>query len=165
MVNTLGFSVQITDGLSLSGLYNQERSVVSSNRKHPTWTTLGACEACHHEASLKGPQGHSNQPVNVTDAWLLEEYDETVLQIIWHQHDRLKIPNAKSGHLPGFDATGFGWCWLSSRPCFDMLCIPTNYLPQGATGSHFNLWCLLQWDIAGFKKGNKGGTTLKNLYT
>jgi len=57
---------------------------------------------------------------------------------------------------------GAGW---SSRPCFDMLCIPTNYLPQGATGSHFNLRCLHQWDIAGFKTGIRGGTTLKNLYT
>lgn len=50
---------------------------------------------------------------------------------------------------------GSGW------PCFNMLCIPTNYLPQGATGSHFNLWWLLQWDIAGFKTGNRGGTALK----
>ena len=29
-----------------------------------------------------------------------------MLQIIWHQHDKWKIPNARSGHLPGFDAMG-----------------------------------------------------------
>lgn len=78
---------------------------------------------------------------------------------------------SEKSHVPNLDIylvlmphvlVGAGW---SLRPCFDMLCIPTNYLPQGATGSHFNLWCLLQWDIAGFKKGNRGGTTLKNLYT
>lgn len=89
-----------------------------------------------------------------------------MLQIIWNQHDKSKILNAKSGHQPVFSMprvlVGADW---SSRPCFDMLCIPTNYLPLGATGSHFNLWCLLQWDIAGFKTGNRGGTTLKNLYT
>lgn len=37
--------------------------------------------------------------------------------------------------------------------------------PKGATGSHFNLWCLLRWDIAGFKTGSRAGTTLTNLYT
>lgn len=36
---------------------------------------------------------------------------------------------------------------------------------KGATGSHFNLWCLLRWDIAGFKTESRVGTTLTNLYT
>lgn len=48
-----------------------------------------------------------------------------------------------------------------------MLYIPNNYLPQGATGSHYNLWCLLRWDIAGFKTGSRPGTSRKkrNVYT
>lgn len=29
-----------------------------------------------------------------------------MLQSIWYQHDKSNIPNTKSGHLPGFDATG-----------------------------------------------------------
>lgn len=58
---------------------------------------------------------------------------------------------------------GFGWCWLSSRLCFDMLYIPNNYLPQGVTGSHYYLWCLLQWDIAGFKTGSRPRTTHKKI--
>lgn len=41
----------------------------------------------------------------------------------------------------------------------------TIIYPKGATGSHFNLWCLLRWDIAGFKTGSRVGTTLTNLYT
>lgn len=36
---------------------------------------------------------------------------------------------------------------------------------KGATGSHFNLWCLLRWDIAGFKTESRVGTILTNLYT
>lgn len=70
----------------------------------------------------------------------------------------------RSGQCLGFDATGCSCCWwLSWRPCYNTLHIPTNYLTQGATGSHFNLWCLLQWDIAGFKTVNKGGTALKKM--
>lgn len=41
----------------------------------------------------------------------------------------------------------------------------TIIYPKGATGSHFNLWCLLRWDIAGFKTESTVGTTLINLYT
>lgn len=41
----------------------------------------------------------------------------------------------------------------------------TIIYPKGATGSHFNLWCLLRWDIAGFKTESRVGTTLTNLYT
>lgn len=36
---------------------------------------------------------------------------------------------------------------------------------KGATGSHFILWCLLRWDIAGFKMESRVGITLTNLYT
>lgn len=42
-----------------------------------------------------------------------------------------------------------------------MLYIPNNYLPQGVTGSHYNLWCLLRWDIEGFKTGSRPETTRK----
>lgn len=41
----------------------------------------------------------------------------------------------------------------------------TIIYPKGATSSHFNLWCLLRWDIAGFKTESRVGTTLTNLYT
>lgn len=41
----------------------------------------------------------------------------------------------------------------------------TIIYPKGATGSHFNLWCLLRWDIAGFKTESRVGTALTNLYT
>lgn len=41
-----------------------------------------------------------------------------------------QVKNPKSGHLPVLDGTDFSWCWSSSRPCFNMLCIPNNYLPK-----------------------------------
>lgn len=126
-------------------------------------TTLRACYACHYSASPEAPRGHLQSSCQCHGTWMVVEGEESMLQIIQIQHDNWRIPKAKSRHLPGFDATGFGWCWLSSRLCFDMLYIPNNYLPQGVTGSHYNLWCLLRWDIAGFKTGSRPGTTHKKI--
>lgn len=51
-------------------------------------------------------------------------------RLINHLASIWQVKNSKSERFLVLDATDFSWCWSFSRPCFNMLCIPNNYLPK-----------------------------------